>query len=356
MWEILSQHTATDPYLFDQFDAQIWTSQKSKDNGDNYHIWNNWKAQFRETHQRVVVGAGKGLLWQPDKAQPPVEITDFAEFERTQAVKYKSGTVASKVEWEAQDGKKIAPFVFPTYDGVDEPLDPQFVREQHIVTMESQRERAILEYILRAEADGRSGDLRGTTLNLTVPASADDSRIFASAWSNVSGTLQMGDAGSDRREHQSRFTGATIAAAATINSCVYTMQANVTTSGTSVNMTVGFHAADNSGQVADITDFDGRTLTATTIAWTNIAAITSGVDFSSPDLKGSLQNIMDRGGWASGNAINLFLRNNATTNLAVRTADSYDVTTSLCGRLAIDYTSGGGGGPTVKTLAALGVG
>lgn len=360
VYEILNQFTADG---FVQYDYQVWTSQKSKDNGDKYHIWNNHKSQFRENHQRIVQGTSKGVLWQPDKTQPPVEITDFAEFERTgQAIKYKPETVNSKLEWESLDGKKIQPFVFPTYQGVDEALDPQYVREQFVVSLDTQIEQAILEYISRASSDNRSGDLRGTTFNATVAASADDSRIFSGAWNNTSAIDAMGDNSGDY-EHQSRFTNVTIANAATINSCTYTVMGSASDGSGNplsdhVNVRFGFEAADNAAQISDYTDFTGRSLTATTVTVNDLLIFTDGVDYTTPTLAGSLQNVVDRGGWASGQAVNMFCRDNGSNGVVsfARFPRSYDSDTSNCGRLAVDYTAGGGGGATVKPLAALGVG
>lgn len=331
-----------------------WLSQKSRDNGDKPYIMHKAYMQVREQHMRMVVGVTGKPLWQPDKAQPPVEIADFAEFERTgQAVKYKAETVASKVQWEAQDGKRIAPFVFPTYYAVDEPLDPQFVRETFMLPEEGQMLENEYGFIARAEANGWSGDWRHSTLNLTVAASADDSRMNSGAWSATSANDSLGNNSTTPSaavvEHQSRFTNVTIANGSTINTAVYTMQANGTFTHVddTVNVTVGFEAADNPGQVANAGDFTGRTLTSTTVAWNAIGTWANSTDYAAPGVASSLQIVVNRGGFASGNAVNLFIRDNgstagATDLLGYRAALSYDASTSLCGRLAVDYTAPGG--------------
>jgi hypothetical protein len=53
-----------------------------------------------------------------------------------------------------------------------------------------------------------------------------------------------------------------------------------------------------------------------------------------------VQEIVNQGGWASGNAMALLLYGVASC-LQIT---NYDTSTTLCARLAIDYTEGGGGG------------
>jgi hypothetical protein len=54
-----------------------------------------------------------------------------------------------------------------------------------------------------------------------------------------------------------------------------------------------------------------------------------------------VQEIVNQGGWASGNAMALLLYGVASCAIQIT---SYDTSTTLCARLAIDYTEGGGGG------------
>jgi hypothetical protein len=84
-------------------------------------------------------------------------------------------------------------------------------------------------------------------------------------------------------------------------------------------------------------DITNRSLTTATTVW-------SGANIGAGDhdltVTSIVQEIVNQGGWASGNAMALLMY--GTT--AILQITSYDTSTTLCARLAIDYTAGGGGG------------
>ena len=77
----------------------------------------------------------------------------------------------------------------------------------------------------------------------------------------------------------------------------------------------------------------------------------SGTDIGTGDhnltVTSIVQEIVDQGGWASGNAMALLLYGVA----ASLRITSYNTSTTLCARLAIDYTEGGGGGGGITTVS-----
>ncbi len=140
----------------------------------------NHRAQLREAHQRIVRGPSDGLMHQGSGSTFEVKREDLDAFVESDSrfVEYVDGDSKKLDDWERlDDSVKVAPFIFPSFEGVDQALDPQWQRELHMVTIDSQITDAILRKVADLEVSGRRGDLRGTTLNLQVGASGDDGQF-----------------------------------------------------------------------------------------------------------------------------------------------------------------------------------
>lgn len=111
---------------------------------------------------------------------------------------------------------------------------------------------------------------------------------------------------------------------------------------------------DNSAQVADVTDYFTRAETTATEGLT-FGSLTAGGSFTTGDFKGVVQEIVDRAGWASGNAMQFRLYQSSAFGPIGASIASYDHATYTEPTLNITYTAGGGGG-TSGNLLLLGVG
>ena len=146
-----------------------------------------------------------------------------------------------------------------------------------------------------------------------------------------------------------RFTGVTLANAETINSALFSLRANSTynAGANTITYIVCCQAADNAGALATSgsTDLDPGTRAGTTAdsgTWTQ-TSVTGGTRYS-VDITSAVQEVVNRAGWASGNAIVVLVDTQTTcTNGEWQDYDSDSAT--LGPRLDIDY--GGGGGRTV---------
>jgi len=165
------------------------------------------------------------------------------------------------------------------------------------------------------------------TLDLDITAALDDafhrggdhsffinSASFLVGNNAASGTFTLFDS-------YGRFLDVRIPKDAKITAASLILTARVTDSGTGVKTTIQAEDVDNATQVADESDWETRVtgLTAASVSWDDIADWTaeeSGPDTTSPDISTVIQEIVDRSGWASGNAINLFWLNNGS-DLAV---------------------------------------
>lgn len=193
------------------------------------------------------------------------------------------------------------------------------------------------------------------TLDVQVGASTDDARrrLSTAYWADALTTIafDVGSAGTNNEKYGSggRFTNVTIPQGSTIDLAYLTIRCRSATSGTTVNSYISAEDVDNPATFADdATAFDNRYAARTTaqVAWDNIAAWTLDVDYNSPEIKTVIQEIVDRAGWASGNAIVIFWEDFAGRSTSgagrMRLGYSYDGNSTYPPRLHIEYTEVGG--------------
>lgn len=185
------------------------------------------------------------------------------------------------------------------------------------------------------------------TLNLQVAASSDDCVVTHQAdyFALTNPYAQAGycDSSYNWIGIGMRFLNAAIPQGATITTAYLTLRCNSSSSQTTVNTRIKGEAADDAATFSDQTDFDGRTRTSAYIDWDNIAAWTSGTDYASPEIKTVIQEIINRAGWASGNALVIFWDDfdgrSTQVNNTRRYAHSYDGSATYAPKLHIEYTS-----------------
>ncbi len=123
-----------------------------------------------------------------------------------------------------------------------------------------------------------------------------------------------------------RFRNVTVANGTVINSALIRLTASVNQSATVVNiMTYG---EQNAAPAAFTTyaNFMGRTRTATSQPWSNIPAFAAGATYDVLGLRAIVQEIVDLGGWASGNDMVLFIEDNGSDAGRSRNMASFDNT------------------------------
>lgn len=213
-----------------------------------------------------------------------------------------------------------------------------------------------------------------TVLALQVAASTDDSN-HSSGTNDVgravtSGAITSGDltntllqpgshSGNNEYSAGARFTGVTIPQGATINSATFEMRANSTYNAGSnvIKYHVSAQASDNAptfgtGAGENLRTANRPRTTAESANWTQ-TSVTGGTWYSI-SVTSVIQEIVNRAGWASGNAIVIIVDTHADTTLGEwQDYDSYNGGASLAPKLTIDYTAGGGG-PTLITSTDTG--
>jgi cytochrome c peroxidase len=138
-----------------------------------------------------------------------------------------------------------------------------------------------------------------------------------------------------------RFAGVDIPPGATISRAYVQFAADETQSGPTALVIQG-EAADNAlGFTTATGNVSSRVRTSAAVAWPAVppwAALgESGPDQRTPDIAAVIQEIVDRGGWASGNALAIIL-----TGSGRRTAESFDGDKGRAPLLHVEYAVGPG--------------
>lgn len=186
------------------------------------------------------------------------------------------------------------------------------------------------------------------TLDLQVAASSDDCFVYwnGSAWvltlTASSPTVGYVISTVYKTGQGLRFLNVTIPQGSTINTAYFTRTAHESRAETVVNAKIRGEDSDDAVTFSDYTNYDGRTRTTAVITWADIAAQIAGSEYNSPEIKTIIQEIIDRGGWASGNALVIFWDDHDGLSDAedshYRDCKSYDLDTAKAPKLHIEYT------------------
>lgn len=173
------------------------------------------------------------------------------------------------------------------------------------------------------------------THNNQVAASADD------AFEGATGTMNLtaANVGAITTHNQwagLRFTNVTVPQGAAIESATLAMNCSTAANDDPVFDMYGEKAANAGTFTTGSGNISGRTRTT---AKTAVSAIGVGTGFYSVDVKGVVQEIVDQGGWASGNAMAFIL--DALAGIAWQFV-SYDGTPANAATLSITWSTGAG--------------
>ncbi|GAJ15416.1 unnamed protein product, partial [marine sediment metagenome] len=182
-----------------------------------------------------------------------------------------------------------------------------------------------------------------------VGASSDDAHreLGTGEWSlTYSGVVAGANTATWRYGCGMRFTNITIPRASTIDQAYLTLRAILSKSANDVNTRISAEDVDDAPTFADnAAAFDARwaNRTTTRVDWDAIPAWTAGLDYDSPEIKTVIKEIVDRGGWNSGQDIVIFwedFEDRSTRAYNVhRIAASWD-RDAPAPQLVIEYTAG----------------
>jgi hypothetical protein len=149
-----------------------------------------------------------------------------------------------------------------------------------------------------------------------------------------------------------RFTGVNIPPGASIQNAYIQFQADETGSD-ATSLTIYAEAVDNATTFVDATgNITNRTTTSASVAWSPVPWTTvgqAGPDEQTSDIATVIQEIVNRPGWSSGNALAIII-----TGTGKRTAESFNGVSSAAPRLHVEYFPGNRT-PTTSGIADVNV-
>lgn len=203
-----------------------------------------------------------------------------------------------------------------------------------------------------------------TTINLQVNTSLGDTGMASSNNDvgrnvTVSGIISTGGhfvpgshVSNDERTYAARFTSVTIPQGATISSATFTLTPFSTyTTGGTIKFHVSTQASDNAGVLTgsngDLNITARPRSTADAGPWTQ-NSVTVNVE-QSLNVTNIIQEIINRAGWVSGNAIVILVDTHADSSIGEwQEYNSYDDSTTKAPKLDITYTTASEPPPKVK--------
>lgn len=153
-----------------------------------------------------------------------------------------------------------------------------------------------------------------------------------------------------------RFQSVTIPVGATINSAVIRFTAYTDTAiSPAGNVTIQCQDADDPGTfTSSNSNISNRTLTTASTVWTNPVAWVRNITYDSPDISQAVQEVVDRGGWASGNAMAVILTvTGSSDGSADRELFTNNGASGKAAELVITYTEPLPGGSTWELISTL---
>ena len=122
-----------------------------------------------------------------------------------------------------------------------------------------------------------------------------------------------------------RFSGVQVPKGATITSATLVFTPDATPGSGTVTVNIDGEAADNAATYSTASsNISSRTLTSAgnRVSWSvgTWTASTANANSTTPDLKNIVQEIINRSGWQTGNAVNFIISNNGTTGTNSRNA------------------------------------
>lgn len=195
------------------------------------------------------------------------------------------------------------------------------------------------------------------SLLVQVGASSDDARNLDSGGVG-STTVQTQHLGkfntTDKYWNGFRFLNVTVPQGSTINSAIFDLYSAQVTGGTTAKVIYYGNAVDNATTFDTSTEKpQSKTRTTATVTkdytvstWT----ATLGFGAETVDLAPVVQEIVNRAGWASGNALVIIGFDNGSSNTNYIGHSTYDRATDRGAKLTIDYTPPGSGIPNKAVI------
>lgn len=185
-----------------------------------------------------------------------------------------------------------------------------------------------------------------TDFSKRVVASNDDADQSSSGLFLSDATISTGNGGAISGDITLgvRFTNITIPQGETINSATLTFTANSTDTNNVLTKIYGIDE-DNANDF-NTTAPTSQVKTTANVDW-DLNGVTANNTYVTSDLSSAIQEIIDRAGWSSGNAMGFIIEDDGSTEGSNHSFKSYDGSSSAAALLDINYGGGAGESKTV---------
>jgi hypothetical protein len=179
-----------------------------------------------------------------------------------------------------------------------------------------------------------------------VGADGDDAYEYGTTFQTYAHLVtRAGKNSTTRYRSGCRFQTINIAKGSTIDTATTTKTAYASRSATTVNTILSGEDSDDAAAFADQADFDSRWANQTTakVDWDSIPVWGDHNEYTSPDIKTIIQEIIDRAGWAANQDLVILWTDDDSTaaSLVVRAGHDYTNDSTRTDKLHIEYTAGG---------------
>lgn len=182
------------------------------------------------------------------------------------------------------------------------------------------------------------------TMEVRVQTGSDDAEQALSGWTGLSSSdLELTTDGSTQQVVGVRFAGLQVPRGATVTRAWVQFRADETSSGTA-DLTLRAEAADDTPTYRSTSgDLTSRQTTPTSVAWSPPSWSSvgeTGTAQRTPDVSSLVQAVVDRPGWAAGNALAL-----QVSGTGRRTAEAFEGGAAYAPLLHVEFSVDGGGDP-----------
>jgi len=180
----------------------------------------------------------------------------------------------------------------------------------------------------------------GGTVDVSVSAGADDGYIWDGSCYPSEDRFAFGELyGYDRANCWMKFNNITIPQGATITEATVTVVCKGEYPFNDSIVTATIYANDENNAVAptSVSEYNTLSTTSASVVWVTSATWDAGQEFSTPDIKSLVQEVVNRAGWESGNSIMILIKGNNNYDYPGKDCASYENETYGPPQLSITY-------------------
>ena len=174
------------------------------------------------------------------------------------------------------------------------------------------------------------------TVEVRISNALDDITIENTTFANDE-NVSLGERYGSAWKNALRFRNVTVPQGATITVAYITLRESASQTGTVVRLKIIGNDADNAVSPTSTAEFDALVETTAQVDWDNLAAQTEFALKNTDSIVAIVQEIVDRGSWASGNAMQFMINNDGSDSAAVRYYESFDDEEDEAPLLHIEY-------------------